>query len=71
MLTELYVEALLVLDVIDSKMGELIWRGWATNALALNPTAEAVRKYIGEAVEKILGEFPAVTPGSSERMIAS
>jgi len=66
-----YVEALLALDLVDARTDELIWRGWATDALAQNPTPKAVRKYIDEAVEKILEEFPTVTSESSERPIAT
>ncbi len=57
-----YVQTLLVLDVVDARTDELIWRGWATDALAQNPTPEAVGKYINEAVEKMLEEFLTVNP---------
>ncbi len=53
-----YVQAKLVLDVVDAGTNELIWRGWATKSLEDNPTPEAIHKYVKAAVEKILEKFP-------------
>ncbi len=58
-----YVECSLILDIIDGGRNELIWRGWATEALAPQPRPENVDKYVFEAVGKILEGFPPdVTP---------
>ena len=53
-----YLEGTLILDIVDAKKNELIWRGWASKALAHNPKPEKVGKYVSEAVEKILEGFP-------------
>ena len=56
-----YVEGTLILDIIDGGRNELIWRGWATEALAHQPRPEDVDKYVFEAVGKILEGFPPQT----------
>lgn len=53
-----YVEATLVLDVVDARTNELVWRGWGTERLHRNPRPERVREFVAEAVKKILEEFP-------------
>ncbi len=53
-----YVEGTLILDIIDGSKNELIWRGWASKALAHEPKPEKVDKYVFEAVGKILEGFP-------------
>ena len=53
-----YVEGTLILDIIDGGKNELIWRGWASKALAHEPKPEKVDKYVFEAVGKILEGFP-------------
>jgi hypothetical protein len=56
---ESYDEAVLILDVIDAKTNDLIWRGWQTHALSQNNFDEpAVKKM----VEAIFAKFP---PGKS------
>ena len=62
--------ARLVLDVLDARTGELIWRGWATKSLDDNPTPETVQKYVKAAVEKILEKFPPASLGPQPRHIA-
>ncbi len=66
-----YVETTLVLDVADARTNELIWRGWATGALDQNPTPNEVQKFVSEAVEKILEEFPRAGLGLRPNLIAS
>ena len=53
-----YVRGTLVLDIIDVRNDELIWRGWATKSLDADPRPENVRMYVDEAVAEILEEFP-------------
>ena len=53
-----YVEGTLILDIIDGDKNELIWRGWASKALAHEPRPEKVDEYVFEAVGKILEGFP-------------
>ena len=56
-----YLEGTVILDIVDAKKNELIWRGWASKALAHNPEADRVNMYVSEAVGKILEEFPPTT----------
>ncbi len=65
-----YTRATLVLDVVDTRTNELIWRGWAEKTLAHNPKPQAVQKYVSEAVAKILEEFPPPSLGPQPRHIA-
>ncbi len=65
-----YLEARLVLDVVDARTNELIWRGWATDDLDGNPHAEAVQQYIEEAVEQILERFPQASSGRRPGLVA-
>ncbi len=53
-----YLRGTLVLDIIDVRKDELIWRGWGTKSLDADPRPEKVRMYVDEAVAEILGEFP-------------
>jgi len=55
-----YEEGTLILDFVDSKSNELIWRGSATDVLDPDPTPEQRSKKIDEAVGKILENFPPV-----------
>ena len=53
-----YLQGTLVLDIIDTRTNELIWRGWANTVLDHDPEPEKVQMYVDEAVRKILEEFP-------------
>ena len=53
-----YLEGTLVLDIIDVRTEEVIFRGWATKSLDSNPSPKQVRVYVIEAVEEILEDFP-------------
>ena len=53
-----YLRGTLVLDIIDVRKDELIWRGWATKSLDADPRPEKVRMYVDQAVAEILEEFP-------------
>ncbi len=48
----------LVLDIIDVSSDEVIYRGWASKSLDLDPRPEKVRIYVDEAVVEILEDFP-------------
>lgn len=50
-----FTEMRLVLDFVDSKSNELIWRGLATGVISGIGSDE---KRIHDAVEKMLGKFP-------------
>ena len=50
-----YREATVIIDMIDAKGKELIWRGWAEESIAGPSISE---KTIARAVGKILKQFP-------------
>ena len=50
-----YKEGTLILDFVDPKTMQLIWRGWAVDALN---DLENASMYIDKAVKKILAKFP-------------
>lgn len=52
------LRATLVLDIVDARTDELIWRGWASGVLAMDPKPERVQKFMSEAVQGILEKFP-------------
>ena len=54
----------LVLDIIEVSSDEVIYRGWASKALDLDPRPEMVRMYVDEAVAEILADFPPMTASS-------
>jgi hypothetical protein len=52
-----YQEGTLIIDLMDAKNNNLIWRGWATEVLN-NRNLQLTEKEIAEAVYEILKEFP-------------
>ena len=52
-----YREGTLIIDLMDSKSNDLIWRGWGVSVLRDN-TVGLTEEEINEAVIKILKEFP-------------
>ncbi|MCH7530471.1 MAG: DUF4136 domain-containing protein [Gemmatimonadetes bacterium] len=53
-----YLRGTLVLDIIDVRTDEVVFRGSARKSLDLDPDPEKLRMYVSEAVEKILEDFP-------------
>jgi len=53
-----YDEGTLLLDVIDPRTKDLLWRGSATAAVYPSDSPEKRERRIDEAVAKILAEFP-------------
>jgi hypothetical protein len=50
-----YDQGTLIIDIVDTKLNQLIWRGWASQSLDnINPTEDQIQK----AVSQILGQFP-------------
>ena len=56
-----YEEGSLILDFIDAKSKELIWRGLAKAVVDKIDTPEKAEKIINEAVLEILKNFPPIT----------
>jgi hypothetical protein len=52
------VKCVLVLDVVDSRSNELIWRGWARWIVSENPSPKQLGEDLNKAVLRILDEFP-------------
>jgi len=53
-----YRQGTLILDFVDAKTMELLWRATGTGAVKENPTPAQVEKSINEAVAKFFEKFP-------------
>lgn len=53
-----YDETTLVIDIMDAKKKEMVWRGTATGIVGEQPDPEKQQKNIDEVVSKMLSEFP-------------
>ncbi len=56
-----YTEGTLILDFIDTKTKQLIWRGCAIGTVDPNKTREEREKRLNKAIAKIMAKFPPVT----------
>ncbi len=61
-----YLRGTLVLDIIDVRTEEVVFRGWARKSLDSDPSPKKVRMYVTEAVEEILEDFPRAGSASGE-----
>ena len=57
-----YTQGTLILDFIDAKTKQLVWRGVATGALAENPDPSQAEGRISEVVQRMMQDYPPV-PG--------
>ena len=48
----------LVVDAVDPKRRELLWRGWVSDEIDVKPTSEKRAERINEWVGAILRDFP-------------
>jgi hypothetical protein len=53
-----YREGTLILDLMDSKTNNLIWRGWAVSPLDSSYKPEEIEKLIKNVVTRIFKKFP-------------
>lgn len=53
-----YQEGTLIIDLIDSKAQELVWRGSATGTVDSNPSPEKIEKKINEVVANMFRSYP-------------
>lgn len=53
-----YEEGTLIIDLIDAKTHQLVWRGTATDVLEENPSPERIEKKINSVVEQMLAKYP-------------
>lgn len=56
-----YTEASLVLDIVNNKTRDLLWRGIGTGVVHPEDTPEDKTKIVDEAVKKILAQYPPRT----------
>ncbi len=61
-----YLRVTLVLDIIDVRTEEVIFRGWERKSLRSDPSAKKVQKFVTKAVEEILEEFPPAGSASGQ-----
>ncbi len=52
-----YREGTLIIDLMDAKTSNLVWRGWAVSAIQSTYTAEQADRVIKAAVAKIFRKF--------------
>ena len=52
------IRGTLVLDIIDTRRNEVVFRGWASKTLLSEASPDRVHAYIDDAVEEILQRFP-------------
>ncbi len=60
-----YKEGTLILDVIEAKSKQLVWRGFATGTIDPNASIETRKKKLDEVITKILAKFPPTAGGRS------
>ncbi len=53
-----YDQGVLILDIVDAKSGELVWRGWALAEIDLWIPDSRQGRRIDEAVKRVLEEYP-------------
>ncbi|MCI0695714.1 DUF4136 domain-containing protein [candidate division KSB1 bacterium] len=53
-----YKEGTLILDVIDARSKQLVWRGFAAATIDPNASMETRKRKLDEVIAKILAEFP-------------
>lgn len=52
----------LMVDLVDTKTNQLVWRGIAQDTLSTNPTPEKSEKRINKAVNKLFSKYPVEPP---------
>jgi hypothetical protein len=50
----------IIVEVIDARSDDLVWQGWAENALQEAPEPRYLDEYVDEVVKKILRGFPPI-----------
>jgi hypothetical protein len=61
-----YREGTLIIDLMDARTNNLIWRGWAVSAINEVLRPEEVEKLIRHAVSKIFRKFPSTSNNAIE-----
>ena len=53
-----YEEGTLIVDLIDAKTHQLVWRGTATKTLEDNPSPERMEQNLREVISKMFANYP-------------
>jgi hypothetical protein len=53
-----YEEGTLIVDLIDYKTKQLVWRGVATKALETNPTPEQMDRNMAAVIDALFSKYP-------------
>lgn len=53
-----YTQGTLILDLMDTRINQLVWRGWAVAALDGLNSPEEIDKLVDTAVQKMFVKFP-------------
>lgn len=61
--TEIPIGTVMV-DLVDAKTNEMVWRGVASDTLLTNPTPEKSEKRINKGVTKLFTKYPVSIPKS-------
>lgn len=56
--TDHFQEGTFILDMIDAKTNQLVWRGIAEGVLEERPTPDKVEKNVRDTVKKLLKKYP-------------
>jgi hypothetical protein len=54
----IYKQGTLLIEALEAESGELLWAGWASDAIEAIPKREKVAKKAEKAMGKIMKEFP-------------
>jgi Domain of unknown function (DUF4136) len=57
-----YTQGTLILDLMDTRINQLVWRGWAVSAVDGLDSPEKIDKLIELAVRKMFVKFPTAKP---------
>jgi hypothetical protein len=53
-----YTEGTLVLDLVDARTDQLVWRGYVTDTIEENPSPERMSSRLNEAFQRMLSNYP-------------
>ena len=53
-----YTEGTLIIDVIEARSMELVWRASATGTVDPNPNPEKIEKKVDDIVKKMFSKYP-------------
>jgi len=57
----------LIVDIVDAKTDQLVWRGIGSDTLLTNPTPEKSEKRINKGVAKLFTKYPVMPAGEKKK----